>query len=120
MASEGSPSASWSSGWSSASLDSYIGGKVRWSRTTNATATFTFKGTNIAVVGPVGSTRGKAKVYLDGKYVRTVDFHRGSFKARFAAFKASWKTSGAHTLRIVVIGSSSHPMVAIDEFVVTK
>ena len=101
VASEGSPSASWSSGWSSASLDSYIGGKVRWSRTTNATATFTFTGTNIAVVGPVGSTRGKAKVYLDGVYQGTLDAYASSFASRRVLYAAS-VPSGTHRLTVKV------------------
>ncbi len=106
--------------WKTAAYGGYAGDHVRYAKSAGASATLTFTGRKVTWYGPAGPTRGKAKVYLDGTYVRTVDFHRGSFKARLGAFKASWKTSGSHTLRIVVIGSSSHPMVAIDEFVVTK
>ncbi len=106
--------------WKTAAYGGYAGDHVRYAKSAGASATLTFTGRKVIWYGPAGPTRGKAKVYLDGKYARTVDFHRGSFKARLAAFKASWKTSGAHTLRIVVVGSSGHPMVAIDEFVVTK
>ncbi len=31
----------------------------------------------------------------------------------------TWATSGKHTVRIEVVGTGGHPMVAIDEFVVT-
>jgi hypothetical protein len=117
VASEGSSNASWSSGWSSASLDSYIGGKVRWSRTTNATAVFKFTGTNIAVVGPVGPTRGKAKVYLDGVYQATVDTYASSFASRRVLYATS-VPSGTHRLTIKVAGTAGHPVVAIDAWYV--
>jgi hypothetical protein len=57
---------------------------------------------------------------VDGVYARTVNLHRGTFKARLAAFSTSWKASGKHTVRIEVVGTSGHPMVAIDEFIVTR
>ena len=117
VASEGSSNVSWSSGWSSASLDSYIGGKVRWSRTTNATAVFKFTGTNIAVVGPVGPTRGKAKVYLDGVYQGTVDTYASSFASRRVLYAAS-VPSGTHRLTVKVVGTAGHPVVAIDAWYV--
>ena len=69
-------------------------------------------------MGPAGPTRGRAKVFVDGTYVRTVGLNRGSFRARVAAFRASWPTSGEHTIRIEVAGGGDRSMVAIDEFVV--
>ena len=35
-------------------------------------------------------------------------------------FQASWKSAGEHSLKIVVVGTKGHPMVAIDDFVVLK
>lgn len=106
--------------WRTASHSQYAGDRVRYAKAAGAAATLTFTGRKVVLYGPGGSTRGKARVYVDGEYVKTVDFHRGSFKARVAIFKKSWKDSGQHTVRIEVVGSGGHPMVAIDEFVVTR
>lgn len=115
---ETSPSITWTGPWKSASYGSYAGGKVRYSNAKGAGATLTFTGRAIAWYGPAGPTRGKAWVFIDGKYARTADFHRSGFKARVAAFRMTWPDAGKHTIRIEVVGTAGHPMVAIDEFVV--
>ena len=106
--------------WKTASHARYAGNKVRYATAPGATATFTFTGRGVTWYGPGGRTRGKAKVYVDGAYVKTVDFRRGSFKARVAAFRQTWTDSGEHVVRIEVVGTPGHPMVAIDEFIVRQ
>ena len=106
--------------WKSAAYSRYAGDHVNYARAAGASATFTFTGRKLTWFGPAGPTRGKAKVYVDGTYAKTVDMHRGTFKARVAAFKASWSANGKHTIRIEVVGTAGHPMVAIDEFVVVQ
>jgi hypothetical protein len=69
-------------------------------------------------LGPTGPTRGTARVFIDGAYVKTVDLRRSSFSAHVAVYSRTWTTAGRHTIRIEVVGTSTHPMVAIDEFVV--
>ncbi len=106
--------------WRSAGHRGYTGDAVRYATKAGASATFTFTGKSVTWYGPDGPTRGKAKVYLDGKYVKTIDLHDGSFTARTVAFRKTWKSAAEHTLKIVVAGTAGHPMVAIDEFVVAK
>ena len=106
--------------WRRASHNGYGGDTVAYARSAGASATFTFSGRKVSWNGPTGPTRGKAKVYVDGKYVKTVNTYRRSFDARSALFKTGWKTAGKHTLTIVVVGTKGHSMVAIDDFVVTK
>lgn len=104
--------------WRSASLGAYAGGAVRYATNKGASATFTFTGSKVVWYGPVGPTRGKARVFVDGRLIRTVDLHAGSFDARRAVFSKHWSKKGAHTLRIVVLGTRGHPYVAIDRLVV--
>jgi len=101
--------------WSTARYSAYSGRQVKYATRTGASATFTFTGTGIAWIGPVGPTRGTARVYIDGKAVGTVDLRRSTFQARKMLF-ARALTAGEHTLRIVVT-SSGRP-VAIDNFIV--
>ena len=116
--SEGSPMIAYSAAWRSASYSRYAGGAVRYATKAGAKATFTFNGSRVTWYGPVGPTRGQARVYLDGMLARTVDLHRSSFAARSAVFSKAWPTAGKHALVIEVVGTAGHPYVAIDEFVV--
>jgi hypothetical protein len=104
--------------WRPANHTAYAKQRVLYASTNGATATYSFKGRSITWVGPVGQTRGKARVYLDGKLVGTVDTRRSAFKPRVTLFSRSWANVGSHTLTIQVIGSGRP--VAIDEFVTTR
>lgn len=116
--SEKSVRISWSGTWRSASHSGYAGDAVRYSTAAGAKATFTFTGRKVVWYGPVGPTRGQARVRIDGVLVRTVDLHRSSFTARKIAFSRSWATAGTHTIVIEVVGTAGHPYVAIDELAV--
>ena len=106
--------------WRSARHRGYGGDRVLYAKSAGATATFTFTGRKVAWNGPTGPTRGKAKVYIDGNYAKTVNLYRRSFDARSTLFQAGWKSAGEHSIKIVVVGTKGHAMVAIDDFVVTK
>ena len=111
--SDASKSITWKGKWGAVRLKTYLGGTVHWTKSKGATATLRFKGTSVAWVGPIGSTRGKAQIYLDGKRVATVDLKAASFHPRRILFAASVK-NGSHTLVIKALGTSGRPTVAID------
>lgn len=115
---ERSKSIEYAGTWKSASHRGYAGDRVRYATEAGATATFTFTGRRVAWYGPTGPTRGKARVYVDGTLVKTVDLKARRFDARDLLFKTSWKESGEHSITIEVVGTKGRPMVAIDEFIV--
>jgi hypothetical protein len=117
--SEKSASIRYTGTWSRARHRGYAGDAVAYATRAGASATLTFTGRKVIWYGPVGPTRGKAQVYVDGTYVKTVNLQRGTFRARSAAFRIGWSTAASHTLTIKVLGTKGHAMVAIDEFVVT-
>jgi hypothetical protein len=109
-----------SGSWRSARHSGYAGKAVRYATGSGATASITFTGSRIAWKGPVGPTRGKARISIDGKVVKTVNLRRSSFKASAIIYSVSWKAAGRHTLQIEVLASPGHGPVAIDELVVTE
>jgi hypothetical protein len=113
---QSAPAVAYNGTWKTARFSAYTGGKVKYSVSRGASATVTFTGRSIAWVGPVGPTRGRARVSIDGVAVGTVDLRRSSFRARATIFRKGWAVAGQHTLTITVI-SSGRP-VAIDEFIV--
>jgi len=106
--------------WRPARHSGYAGKAVRYATGSGATASITFTGTRIAWNGPVGPTRGRARVSIDGKVVKTVNLKRSTFEASTTIYSASWKTAGRHTLEIEVLATPGHGPVAIDELVVTE
>jgi hypothetical protein len=104
--------------WERAEHPYYRGDRARQAKRKGQTATFRFTGSQVAWNGPNGPTRGKAKVYLDGQYVKTVDLYSRKFDARNRIFTKTFAASGAHTLTIKVMGTRGRPVVSIDEFVV--
>jgi hypothetical protein len=103
------------SGWLSAGSAVYLGGSAKASRSARAGVTFAFSGTGVAWVGPVGPTRGRASVYLDGRLVTTVNLYRPAFQARQVLYAAR-VAAGSHILTIRVAGTAGHPWVAVDAF----
>jgi hypothetical protein len=102
--------------WATARYARYSGHRVKYATRAGATATLTFTGTGIAWVGPVGPTRGAARVWIDGRYVTTVHLRRSGFHARQVLFARHFATGGEHTIRITVT-TTGRP-VAIDELIV--
>ena len=105
-------------GWGSAPHGRYMGGSVAWSKDPGATATFTFTGRSVKWVGPMGPTRGRAVVLIDGRVVARVNLRNASFVPRAVVFKRTFKATGRHTLTIKVLSSPGHQTVAIDGFIV--
>jgi hypothetical protein len=116
--SENSKAIDYRGSWKRAEHPGYRGDTARQAKRKGQTATFRFTGSQVAWNGPKGPTRGKAKVYLDGQYVKTVDLYARHFDARNRLFTKSFADSGSHTLTIKVVGTRGRPVVSIDEFVV--
>jgi len=104
--------------WSLASSSGYLGGRVKWTRQKGASATFSFTGVGFAWIGPVGPTRGQARIYVGGQYVKTVSMYASAYVARHTIFSASYSTQRTRTVTIAVVGTAGHPTVAIDALVV--
>lgn len=113
---QSAPAIAYAAGWSIARFGAYTGGQVKYSSRDGAAATVTFTGRSVSWIGPLGPTRGRARIFVDGVAVATVDLRRSSFRARATLFHKGWAVAGAHTVTIKVIGSGRP--VAIDEFVV--
>ncbi len=109
-------SATYAGGWLTLSGQPWT--STRFSKTAGASATFDFKGTDVAWISTLGPKRGRAKVYLDGVLTATVDLFRSSVAERRVVFSATGLAAGTHSLRIVVNGTSGRPRVDVNGFAV--
>ena len=101
--------------WSTVSATAYSGGTARKTGTI-ASATYTVSGRGIALVATTASTRGKAKVYIDGVYVRTVDLYSSSAAYRALVFSQMFSSSSTHTIKVVALATAGRPRVDLDAF----
>lgn len=106
--------------WRVARHGEYGGDTVRYATSRGAIASFTFTSRSVAWHGPTGPTRGKARVYIDGRLVKTVDLRRPHFDARGTLFSKRWSATAEHTIKIVVVGTRGRSMVAIDDFTIAR
>jgi hypothetical protein len=114
---DSSSSVTYAGKWTTASNSNASGGTTRYSKTRGATATISFTGRAVAWVAPVGTRMGKAKLYLDGVLITTVDL-RATARSRVLVFSRTWATRAAHTIRIKVLATYNRPRVDFDGLVV--
>ena len=107
----------WRGRWHTVRSASASGGSLRYATSAGASATFRFTGSSIAWVSARGTTRGSARVSIDGVYATTVNLRSSIGRSRAIVFARNWLTSGTHTITVVVVGTAGHPRVDIDAFV---
>lgn len=117
---EASVAIDYSGRWASAAYPAYSAGHVRYAGTAGAKANIAFLGRSITWYGPVGPTRGRARILFDGQLVKVVDLRRSAFTPSVPLFVRSWKAIGRHSLTIEVLDAPSPGLVAIDRFVVGR
>ena len=84
---EGNPKVVYDGDWFTAYYPNYMGGKARSTDTAGARASLRFRGSAVAWIGPIGPTRGRARVYLDGELVATVSTWNTEFLPKRVLFK---------------------------------
>lgn len=103
--------------WKRADHPGYSKGRASSSRQAGARFKLRFSGTAVSWIGPVGPTRGKARVYIDGRFVKTVDAYSASFRASRVLFTWTSKASKVRTITVEVLGTRGRPTVSIDALV---
>jgi hypothetical protein len=113
---QNSTSVTWSSGWHTVTTSKASGGSLRYATTAGASATFRFTGSSVAWVAARGTTRGSARIYIDGVYATILSLRASTTAYRSIIFARNWSTVGTHSIKIVVVGTAGHPRVDVDAF----
>jgi hypothetical protein len=71
-------------------------------------------------VATVGPSFGRATVVVDGVTKATVNLHASAVGYRHIVYSLSWTSAAAHIIKLVVVGTSGHPRVAIDGVVALR
>jgi hypothetical protein len=107
----------YSSGWTKQTLTGSYGGSVKFATLAGKTAKFSFTGSQVAWVSTIGSNRGSATLSLDGGSAATVSTNGSTLQAARVVFIKT-AASGTHSLLLKVLGTSGHPRVDVDAFLV--
>jgi Pro-kumamolisin, activation domain len=116
---ENSTKIKYSSGWKRQTLTGANGGSVEYASSKGKTATLSFNGIEAAWMSTLGPTRGSASVKLDSGTAVTVSTHASNPKTAEIVNVVQAK-SGNHKLVVTLLGTSGHPRVDVDAFVVLK
>ena len=106
--------------WARSESPGFAGGSARTSSTAGSSATFTFTGRAVALVTTVGPDRGRARVYVNGTYITTIDLASATKTDKVEAWSRSWSTAATRTVKVVVLGTPGRPRVDIDAFLVLR
>lgn len=96
------------------------GGAYASSTETGATSTVSLTARAVAVVATVGPSFGLARVVVDGVTKATVNLHASAVGYRRIVYSLSWTSAAAHTVELVVVGTTGHPRVSIDGVIALK
>ncbi len=111
----------YSSGWSTFSSNQYYRGSVRYTSTNGASGAITFSGGAWAyLVATKAPTRARAKVYIDGKYVRTINLYSAKVAFRQSIYLGSLSGTGNHTVKLVNLWTSGRKTLDIDGVAVKR
>jgi hypothetical protein len=105
--------------WTMPPVVAASGGSLALTTKANATATFSTTARTMSWVAYKGPTLGQAKIYVDNVLKTTVNLYATYAGAKVIAYAIDFGSAGAHTLKIVAVGTVGHPGVAVDAFVVT-
>jgi GH25 family lysozyme M1 (1,4-beta-N-acetylmuramidase) len=113
---QNSTAVTWSGSWHTVTTSKASGGSLRYSTVAGASATFRFTGSSVAWVAARGTSRGSARIYVDGVYATIISTRASTSAYRAIVFARNWSTVGTHTIKIVVVGNAGHPRVDVDAF----
>ena len=95
-------------------------GWITSSSQAGASARFRFTGRTVALVALANSARGKASIYIDGKYHATIDTYASTTTYRKVVYVGNWAVAGTHTIEVRVRATTGRPTVSVDGFLVLR
>jgi hypothetical protein len=96
-----------SGGWHTTKTTTASGGSFSTLVGKSGYASLRFKATGVSWVSRPGPQNGIAKVYLDGKLVKTLDLYKGKTQFKKTVWSAKGLSNSTHTVKIVRTGKKS-------------
>lgn len=97
----------------------FSAGSIMVSLSPDSELEFRFSGTGVKWIGPQSPAFGKSSIFLDGKYITSVDQFSPTLKESTSIYSVSHLEYGPHTLTLKVAKASDatpHNVLAVDAF----
>lgn len=98
----------------------FYNGTVRYSAAAGESVTYRFTGKSFHLIGTKGASRSKAKVYIDGAYVRTIDAYSATPRYRQRLYYKGWGSAGTHTIKIENLATAGRHRFDVDAIGVVR
>jgi hypothetical protein len=110
----------WTGTWASASNTQNSGGSAKSASVAGASVTYAFSGRAVGWVTTLRPDAGEVQVWVDGVLTKTVDTRADATTYRQVVYGKTWSSYGAHTIRLVVVGTTDRPLATLDAFEVVR
>jgi subtilisin family serine protease len=108
--------------WETSKSSTYSGGSAMYSGTAGRSVELAFTGNGIKVLASKALNRGLFDVYIDGKFVKSINTYSSNTIRKAVVFEKTGLTSGSHRIKIVIKGQKSSrskgTFVYLDAFIV--
>ena len=103
--------------WQSARAAGYSGGRALYAIVAGASLSFRIEARSFGIRGPVGPTRGRMEVIVDGTRAGVVDLRASTFQPARILFARAWPEPGRHVVEIRAMPAAGRTVVAVDAIV---
>lgn len=100
--------------WARHNGTAWLGGYSYWASKAGSSISFKATGKSFALIATCGPTSGSATVYVDGVKITGINLNTKTTYYRHTVWARNYAAAGTHTVKIVVAGTSGHPVVAIE------
>ena len=114
---ETSSLAKYTGSWTASKNAKMSGGGGRYTSSSTRRFTFVFTGRNVAWVATKTTSSGRAQVFIDGAYQRTINLDAAATTYRQIVFSKSYPAKGPHTMEIRPLGDGR---VDVDAIIVVR
>jgi subtilisin len=117
---DGSSAMKYSAGWYRSYSRYASGGTTRYTTRRGASVRLTMNARTLAIVAPVGPTRGTANLYVNGVYQATISFYWKVGVSRRIVWTKTFEADGLKTLEIRANGTYRRPRIDVDAVLIGR
>ena len=96
------------------------GGTTRYTTRQGSNVRLTMTARTLAIVAPVGPTRGAAAVYVNGVYQATVSLYSKTGGSRRVIWTKTFSADGTKTIEIRAVGTYGRPRIDVDAILIGR
>ncbi len=102
------------------SKGSFYLNSVRYSIQSGDVLVYRFSGRSVKLVSTKAPSRSKAKIYIDGRYIKTIDNYSPKVRFRKVVFSKSWRKKKSHNLKIINLGTPGRSLFDVDALAIIR